>query len=132
MSTSAPQAAPSRVQTVNSLVVPRLRRIAGLFATIPPFTWLVYDFAVAALSMSWAYSLSPQAWEAFNLPRHLTWGSASLIFGTSVAITSHVFGLHDRTVRRTVTGLITQSLIAVLVAIVSLVTISAIFFYQPA
>ena len=130
MSTSAPQASPSRVQTVNSLVVPRLRRIAGLFATIPPFTWLVYDFAVAALSMSWAYSHTPEAWEAFNLPRHLAWGSASLIFGTSVAITSHVFGLHDRTVRRTVTGLITQSLIAVLVAIVALVTISSIFFYQ--
>ena len=110
--------------------VPRFRRIAGLFATIPPSTWLLLDFVIAMLSMVWSYSHSPMAWEAFHLPRHLGWLPASLLFGTAVALTSHVLGFHDRTARRNVTGLITQSLIVVAVAVVALVTISSILFYQ--
>ncbi len=113
------------------IIVPRLRRIAGLFATVPPSFWIVFDLLCACSAMAFAYlRVVPLAGDAASLAHHASMGVATTFFGISVALASHVFGLHDRTTSQTLPSLFTQTLLAMSVAVVAVVTLTSLVMFQ--
>jgi exopolysaccharide biosynthesis polyprenyl glycosylphosphotransferase len=110
--------------------VSRLRRVAGLFATIPSATWLLIDFIMPAVFMVLAYNFCPKSWWALHAPNHLSVELGTIIFGACVALCSHIFGLHERSTSQTLPSLISKAVLTMAVAIPALITISALVLFK--
>jgi exopolysaccharide biosynthesis polyprenyl glycosylphosphotransferase len=95
-----------------------------------PGAWLATDFMLASLCMAFAYFISPLAYQISTNTAHLPAGGGILLYGLFFVISSHILGMHDRSVQRGESQLVTKALLTTLLAAVLYAAAGSLLFFQ--